>query len=62
LLRVKLSLFAGFCLPNFGMTKQELFIEPLAHLPGIEVSLQGSIQFIGYLSFAGSATLCAPEK
>ncbi len=39
-----------------------LFVEPLARLPGIEVSLQRSVQFIGYLSFADSATLCTPEK
>jgi hypothetical protein len=46
----------------FKITAQKLLVEPLAHLPGIEVSLQGSIQFIGYLPFADSTTLCASEK
>jgi hypothetical protein len=43
-------------------TIRKLFVEPLAHLPGIKVSLQGSIQFIGYLYFTEPATLCTSEK
>jgi hypothetical protein len=37
-------------------------MEPSLHLPDIKVSLQRSVQFIGYRSFAGSATLCTPKK
>jgi hypothetical protein len=39
-----------------------LFTEPLVHFSDIKVGLQGFVQFIGYRSFADSATLCTPEK